>query len=161
MSFKQSNKPVYAHPSEYQFCKQFKCRFVEDLQLQYKDIDAISPKGNSISIKSQEIAVKTGNFSFEFELQDTRTGDKRIGNFLACQADYYAITNGSQWFVFKHSDIVSYINDNKSKITVKHTSEKLEENNRKQGRKYDRGYSYMIPVTIIAQFSHVFNVDKD
>lgn len=136
--------------AEHEFAKQFNATLIHDLDLQYKDIDAEvynkRKEAFSVSIKHQAIAEKTRNFSFEFELEDTRTSDTRAGNFEVCEAFYYAIKAMNKWFIFKTSDVDEYIEKHKKTLRVVKTSAWLEEDNRRKGRKYDRAWSYLVPV---------------
>jgi hypothetical protein len=63
---------------------------VHDLERQFQDKDLVAPlSGKTFSVKMQNLAAKTGNFSFEVLLRSTRTQETRPGNFLACSADGY------------------------------------------------------------------------
>lgn len=134
------------HTSEVEFIKAFpEFKLVSDLDKQYQDIDAITENGITVSIKSQETSMRTGNFSFEVTLLDTRTQQKRPGNFHECKADYYAIWSGTNWYLFRTSDIHFYvINYGKKKTWL---NEYRAEDNRKQGRKYDQAESILIKVS--------------
>ena len=67
----------------------------DNKEKQYSDIDLIAqpfPIGKpfTISVKNQNIAEKTGNFSFELWLV-AENGSRMEGNFQKCKADYLAI----------------------------------------------------------------------
>jgi hypothetical protein len=63
---------------------------VHDRELQFKDIDLVEPwSGKTFSVKMQNLAAKTGNFSFETKLVSTSTGETRPGNFETCVSDGY------------------------------------------------------------------------
>lgn len=142
------------HKSEKQFAKQFGAVLESRLEYQYKDIDAWIKSKNrlqeeikwSVSIKSQEVAQKTGNFSFELVIEDTRTGEWRYGNFMTCKASYAAITDGKEWFIFWTQDLKDFILENKDIYDVKDIAPWRQADNRKQGRKYDNARNMLIPI---------------
>lgn len=147
-------KKCISHKSEKQFCQQFNAKFDNTLENQYKDIDAwITSKNRfekelkwSVSIKSQEIAQRTGNFSFELVIENTRNGKWAYGNFMESQAHYSAITDGSEWFIFWTKDLKQFIQDNKELYPIKDISEWRQKDNRRQGRYFDNARNMLIPV---------------
>lgn len=62
---------------------------VSDKAAQYDDIDVRTPDGKTYSVKMQNAALRTGNFSFEIKLYST--ADTKDGNFARCKADYCCI----------------------------------------------------------------------
>lgn len=131
------------------FAKQFGATLVTDLKLQFSDIDAsMDYNGHTFtfSIKHQKMAEKTGNFSFEVLLEDTRTSQQRVGNFHENEAYYYVIAANGYWYIWESKTLHEYVMKHKNKYRYIHTNPYLEADNRKRGRKYDRAYSYLVPV---------------
>jgi hypothetical protein len=88
-------------------------------ELQFKDIDVVATskktgKKYTISVKTQAIANRTGNFSFE-EYAITKDGKQDDGNFRYSEADYMAIavpdtdTNTIDVYLFKAKTLKNYI----------------------------------------------------
>lgn len=130
------------------FRDRFNCKLVDDKNLQFKDIDAIlNVKGTdrTVSIKNQETAAKTGNYSFEYLLENTQHGDKIDGNFVTCKADIYTILCNGVWYFWRTRDIHKFIRENEATLKKTRTKEMTEYKNRCQGRYYDRGWNYLVP----------------
>ena len=137
-------------PMEQKFVDQFGGKLITDLSRQYKDEDVeMEYKGHTFtfSIKHQLAAERTGNFSFEVLLEDTRTGKQRVGNFHENEADYYVIAANGLWYIWKSSTLHEYVMNNKSKYRYIHTNSYLESDNRQRGRTFDRAWSYLVPVS--------------
>lgn len=133
--------------AEKAFAKQFKATLTDDWELQCKDIDAISAKGSTISIKHHITGARTGNLAFEYNLVDPRGMTRVAGNFLYCEAEYHADLIGDVWYIFKHKELFDWVDSNKSKYRLLSLSMDKQEDNKSWGNGiHIRNEFYLIPI---------------
>lgn len=127
----------------------FQCggTLVDNLSLQYQDIDAVDRRKNTYSIKNQPSSGKTGNFAFETHLENSTNGNIIDGSFLKCQADYYVIFReyrNVDWCYIIDTEVVKdmVLNGEYRKVTTRTSTEQASN----QGRTYDRGHVILTPV---------------
>ncbi len=142
--------------AEREFAEQFNATLETNLDLQYKDIDAwiTTPEGvkHSVSIKDQTWgALQYGNICFEYMLESTLKGKTMGGSFTKCEARWYAIKVDKEWLMFRTSHLRKYIELNKQSFRNTHTRATLEKANREEGRTFDRGWMYLIPLKELRQ----------
>ncbi len=111
----------------------------------HNDIDAWKGR-KSISIKSQQLAEKTGNLSFELKLINHKNPlDQMKSWFYTSQADEYWIIVGKTVYVFDAQVLKAFILENmwmwrKTKLT----NQALIDENIKAGRKYTQSESILV-----------------
>lgn len=132
--------------AEHIFAERFNGKLITDLSLQYKDIDCQLKDGRYVSIKHLKTGEKTGNFSFEYLLENTRNGNTMAGSIRKCEAELYAIYCGEKWYVFNTKDLILFLDENETRLRKVKTGAWLEEANRKQGRTFDRGWNYLVSI---------------
>lgn len=169
---------VFSHKSERQFCKQFKATFVESLHRQCQDIDAektmfikqedgtYEEVHQTYSIKCQELAKDSKNWSFENKLIDTRTGEEALGNFPLCKAKYYALSDGNDWYFYNTQEVKDWMRENVHNYQRKNISHWRVMDNRAQGRKYDDAENIIVPIEdlndlLIVKVKHIKRFSKD
>lgn len=139
---------------EQSFARQFKCTLLHDKAYQNKDIDAISSKGNTISIKHHVSATRTGNLAFEYELIDPINNKSIAGNFVYCQADLHADLIGDTWYVFDAKELKEWVDANKHKYRYISLSNKASAENSNWGRGvFTQSKFYLIPLKDIEQLA--------
>lgn len=151
------NKQI-GHKSEEDFVQIFPdFKLTSNMKLQNEDVDAVHKvTGKTISIKCQDMALKTGNFQFETVLADTVNKVTMDGNFYKCTADYYAIKAGDEWFLFKSDELHQFVvNGN---WHGRWLSEKVHAINVAQKRKFDQAYSLLVPVVELRKIAIVVKV---
>jgi enolase len=114
----------------------------------HNDIDAWEGK-KSISIKSQQLAEKTGNLSFELKLINHRDPlDQRESWFYTSKADEYWIIVGKTVYVFDAQVLKAFILENDWMFRkTKLTNQALIDENIKAGRKYCQSESILVSLS--------------
>lgn len=136
------------HAAEEVAAKQFNGELVEELELQYKDIDLIIPSVKddctyTVSVKDQTYSTGKGfkTVQIELELRDTLTGDTMQGCFYSNESDYYfwrVIFEGDDiWVIVKSKVLKTYIHNNRDSLTQWHTTENTNRKNKALGRKFN------------------------
>lgn len=135
--------------SELDFCKLMEkmggATLIDELALQYVDIDAKLKDGRTVSIKEQTLVSKYNTVLFEYLLVDTDTYDSMDGSFLSCKADLYAITYDKTWLILDSKKLKKFVLSgiwSNMRTTTK--AELYNKNIRKA--KHNRTYNYKIPL---------------
>ncbi|XAO54188.1 hypothetical protein [Yersinia phage vB_YenM_P778] len=149
-------------PMERKFVKQFGGKLINNLTLQYLDIDALRDDV-TWSIKDQTRASKiSGNLSFELELIDERSGEIMAGNYAACRADKYAIAchwcNDDYWFIADVSTVKDFVGLGEKDWTKKGLTAYTRSDN--VGRKFTQATNILVPIKalITAKIGHIKKV---
>lgn len=136
--------------AELDFCKLVEkwggATIVQDLNLQYHDVDVTLRDGRTVSVKDQHSADKFSCFLFEYSQERTCDGAKIRGNLLNCQANLYAIASPTTWFIFDAALLKKYILDNSKTFKFIRTTNAVEARNRelKGNMCYDRTWNYVV-----------------
>lgn len=129
------------------FAKQFSAKLVSDKYYQNQDIDAISKRGKTVSIKHHPTGNRTGNVAFEYYLVNPTNGDKINGNFLYCKAEIHADLIGGKWYIFEHEKLFEWVCSNKHRYQKRTLSSKAIAGNANWGaKKYRDSEFYLIPI---------------
>ena len=132
---------------EDQIIKQFGMSASTNAQNINDDIDAFQD-GQSISIKTQHTAARTGNLAFEFMNMNDKTGDTRDSWLLTGKADLYWFIIENEAFVFEANDIKKFINKNKKRLrTTSLTSKSCIDSN--NGRYWNQAKCYLVDIKSI------------
>ena len=120
---------------------------VEDLVLQYKDIDVVTDL-YSYSVKWQSLVAKYDSVLFETHLVDTTNNTTTKGSFPKCEADRYAIkwpdaNNKTVWAIFDTTLLKEFIDDGEWK--KQYTNSTTSNMNKKDGRTYNSTVMVCVP----------------
>lgn len=121
---------------------------VTNLAQQYADIDVRDRLGNDYSVKYQPSSEKTGNFAFEYKLENPENGQTTEGSFLKCKANRYAIFRefkGTEWCFLADYNLLEFFVLNENSFRTIHTKSSTEKETNSD-RFYSRGHCYLVPV---------------
>jgi hypothetical protein len=127
--------------AEQSFATYFNGDVVEELELQYKDIDILCKEsGKTVSVKDiGDSSKQYGSVLLETTLVNTTNGATSKGSFYKCEADLFAIRLWHKgrycWYVTHTSELTKYLEQN-SLSEVK-TRPETEAKNRARGRYYN------------------------
>lgn len=140
--------------------RQFGGELVEDLELQYKDIDLIATGQSGrellVSVKDQygsskkygSIQVETWNY--DTVLEEGTEGWLPKGECNLYLWRVYTEEMGDTWLMIERNVLLSYIEENKYKLREWQTTRRTEALNRSYGRKYDRMGGYVLNIDEVA-----------
>lgn len=161
--YEKHNNPNTPSPAELERIVAFLMKgvLIRDKARQMEDKDVELPNGETVSVKRQDLAARTGNISLEMQGIDTRTGETMPGNFLLCKAEYLAIAVPDNTkpegcysiFLWKHSKLKALAESRAWQ--QKRLTPKVLEINRSLGKKYDDYVNTLIPLKSAAS-SDVF-----
>lgn len=138
----------WKEPYEQKFVKQFGGTLIDDLQMQYADIDVVMDDGVTYSIKHQAISERTGNMSFELKLINDRTGASMKGNYAKCEADMYAIAcwkDGEEfWFIADTKEVKKFVGMGEKDWTQKPLGKYAKSSN--HDRCFNQAINILVPV---------------
>jgi len=132
----------------------FKASIILDPSLQKRDMDIMLEDGDTVSVKTQNAAGRTGNISLEVLQTDTRTGETIPGNFVLCEAKYilFAVPDLAKpkgcydLWLFEHEKLKGFVAQNSFR-KANLTPERLGAN-RGLGKKYDDTTSVLVPLRL-------------
>lgn len=137
---------------------------VDDLVLQYKDIDVVT-ENFSYSVKWQSLVYKYNSILFETKLINSSNGNTTVGSFGVCEADRYAIkwvdaNNKYVWAIFDTTSLKEIINN--GDWAKQYTNRNTARANKADGRVYDSTEMVRIPPnTIINSDAFLIGINTD
>lgn len=138
---------------------QFNGTLVNDLTMQFKDIDVLIPSKTkelkTCSVKDQLRGTKKGYDSVQVELLlvDSDSGDSMQGCFYSNDSDYYFWRvwwkGKERWCIIPSASLKEYIEENKESLNTWGTTNATAQRNKSMGRKYNKSSGVELPLSVM------------